>query len=620
MPGLSAIVHLDGNPVDARVLARCNAAAAHRGSPVVTLIAGSAAFAYLSQEKGPSPNLLGDGRVSVVLSGRLYGQRELAKATGANLDASDATLILAAYRRWGTDGIAHLDGDFAFVLHDAERNVAVCARDALGMHPLCYAFDGARLVAASEPRQVLAAGVPSDLCEESIAAYLAATRHLYGGPRTFYTNVYRVEAGHFLEVDSRGARSKRYWQLDPARKIDEQTDEDMAAKVRDITFDAVRRRLPHSGPYSCALSGGFDSSAVAAVMRLALRERDGRDERLETFSFELRDLESDEPELIDAVSRELGTNHHHIYLDQDNVFAVLPEMLAASDEPTFDMGLLYLWRKKERAAQHGVRVMLSGLGGDELFVGQSHYFSDLLRGLRLVSLWSEVRGIYPIDRMKDTRTSLQKLLQYYVVGPLIPRSFKRFTRNIITGQSPVPPWIDRALARRVGLADRLNAGPERLYADAYRQDCFEVFTSSLVNTTLPLHESLGAAFGIETRFPLLDRRLVEYMFAAPREQKIRRGEVRLLQRRSMEGILPSVVLTRHVKKNLNPVLRRQQHGNFVVELKKLFSRGDLRCEQYLDRPYLDQSYQEFLAHGQDEAAVPLWYAMNLEAWLRGLND
>ena len=224
MPGLSAIVNLDGTPVDAKVLARCNAAAAHRGSPVATHISGPTAFAYLSREKGPSPNLLSGGlygRVSIVLSGRLYGQRQLAEATGANASDSDAVLILSAYRRWGAGGVSRLDGDFAFVLHDAERNVAVCARDALGMHPLCYAFDGKRLVAASEPRQVLAAGVPSEVCEESIAAYLAATRHLYGGPRTFYKNVNRVEPGHLLEVDSRGARSKQYWQLDPNRKIDE---------------------------------------------------------------------------------------------------------------------------------------------------------------------------------------------------------------------------------------------------------------------------------------------------------------------------------------------------------------------------------------------------------------
>jgi asparagine synthase (glutamine-hydrolysing) len=241
-----------------------------------------------------------------------------------------------------------------------------------------------------------------------------------------------------------------------------------------------------------------------------------------------------------------------------------------------------------------------------------------MKRLRLVSLWHEVRGVYPVDRTKDIRTSLRKIVQFYVVGPLVPRSVKRLARRAVTGQDPVPAWIDRSLAERTGLADRINAGPEQLYADAYRQDCFEVFTSSLVNTTLPLHESLGAAFGIETRFPLLDRRLVEYMFAAPREQKIRRGEVRLLQRRAMKGLLPEVVLTRHVKKNLNPVLKRQQHGNFVVELKKLFSGGPLRCEQYIDRGYLHESYRRYQANGGgDKTTLVLWYAMNLEAWLGG---
>jgi asparagine synthase (glutamine-hydrolysing) len=284
------------------------------------------------------------------------------------------------------------------------------------------------------------------------------------------------------------------------------------------------------------------------------------------------------------------------------------------------MGLLYLWRKKECAARHGVRVMLSGLGGDELFVGQFHYFSDLLRKLQLRSLWAEVRGVYPVDRSRGRRTSLKKLLHYYVLGPLIPRPTKLLARRALLGQGLVPPWIDRSLAQRVELADRIRAGPERVYSDAYRQDCFEQFTSSLIHVTLPLHETLGAAFGIETRFPLLDRRLVEYMFAAPREQKIRRGEVRLLQRRAMKGILPEIVLTRHLKKNINPVLRRQQQQNFVVELKKLFSGGALRCEAYLDRSYLHRSYQQVLANnGGDYALRALWYAMNLEGWLEGLD-
>ena len=622
MSGLSAIVQLDGLPVDSRLLDSCNAAAAHRGLPVAIHSQGPTAFAYLSQEELPASHVRAcgsDDGLSIVVSGRLYGQRELKMAIGEAHLPGDAALILAAYRRWGADCLTRLDGDFAFVLHDLQRSVVLCARDAFGMHPLCYAVDGRRLIAASEPRQILAAGLSAQPSEEAIARYLAMTRHLYGGPRSFYRDIYRVEPGHLVQIDKTGARSRRYWQLDPNRQLDERTDEAMAERVRELLTDAVRRRIPDSGPYACALTGGFDSSSVAALLRLATRGTDGEGEPLETFSFELRDLESDEPELIDAVSRELRTNHHHIYLDQDNVFAVLPQMLSACDEPTFDMGLLYLWRKKECAAQRGVRVMLSGLGGDELFAGQFHYLADLVRRWQLRTLWSEVRGIYPVDQSRNQRTSLEKLLRYYALGPLIPRNVKRLAKKVMTRERLVPPWIDRSLAERTGLADRIAAGPEQLYADAYRQDCFEAFKSLLVDVTLPLHEALGAAFGIDTRFPLLDRRLVEYMFAAPREQKIRRGQVRVLQRRAMKGILPEVVLTRHVKKNLNPVLRRQQYGNFVAEARKLFSGGSLRCEAYLDRAHLHRSYGQLLQNrGGDRAAIPLWYALNLERWLEGL--
>jgi asparagine synthase (glutamine-hydrolysing) len=619
--GLSVIINWNGAPADCGLFDRCNQAAAHRGVPAATHVAGAVAMSSLAPAGGASRPALAldpEAGLALVLVGRIYDRQQLATDLGENGVHDDAALILAAWKRWGSDCLTRLDGDFAFVLHDARRNTVIGARDAFGMHPLCYFFDARRVIAASEPRQVLAAGVPARPCEESIAAYVASARHLYGGPRSFYEDVYRVEPGHFVEIQAAGARSTRYWQLDPDRQLAERNDEDMAARVRELMIDSVRRRMPDAGPYACAVSGGFDSSTVAALLGRAVGSGNGGP-ALETFSFELRDLESDEPELIEAVVRDLGTNHHHIYLDEDNVFSVLPQMLAACDEPTFDMGLLYLWRKKEFAARQGVRVMLSGLGGDELFVGQFHFLSDLLRSLRLPTLWKELRGVYPVDRYKGQRTSLAKLLRAYVVGPLIPRPTKRLARRLLLGQGTVPPWIAPSLAQRVALADRIEEGPERLYDDAYRQDCHEVFKSSLLAVTLPLHESLGAAFGIETRFPLLDRRLVEYLFAAPREQKIRFGEVRGIQRRAMRGLLPDAVLTRHVKKSLNPVLRRQQQQNFVVELEKLFSRSELRCEQYLDADYLRASYQAFHAGGgTNDAALALWHAMNLEQWLRGL--
>ncbi|MEQ8660394.1 MAG: asparagine synthase-related protein [Gammaproteobacteria bacterium] len=620
MAGLSAIIQLDGAPADGAVLARMNATVAHRGAVAVSHVEGASALAVLDHLTPATPRLHVDRAgppLGIAFVGHLYARAALAATLGCAAD-SDAALVIAAYRRWGEDCLARLDGDFACVIHDEQARRVLCARDALGMHPLCYALDGARLLVASEPRQVVAAGIAAAACEESIAAYMATTRHLYGGAQTFYRGIRRVEPGHHVSVDANGARARRYWQLDPTARIEERTDADMAARVRELLVDAVARRVPAHGPFACALSGGFDSATVAALFQPAIRARHGA-APLETFSFELRDLEADEPDLIDAVSADLGTNHHHIYLDRDNVFSVLPEMLAACDEPTFDMGLLYLWRKKETAARIGVRVMLSGLGGDELFVGQYHFLADLLRRLRLFDLWAELKGIYPVDRYTLRPTTLRWVLQAYVLGPLIPRAVKQLGRRLALGEQLVPPWIDAGLARRTDLVARIKAGPQRLYPDAYRQDCYEVFKSSLLDVTLPVHEALGAAFGMETRFPLLDRRLVEYLFAAPREQKIHRGEVRGIQRRAMHGLLPEAVLTRHVKKNINPVLRRQQYQNFVAATRTLLAADELRCTRYLDADFLRRTGRDFLAHGGDASApLVLWYAMNLEHWLHGV--
>jgi len=616
--GLIAAIAFDGAPVAVGAVQAAADVARHRGEPLETFAEGNLAVTALGHPPIAGTRIAradATDPATLVLAGHLYDADDLARSLSLPGDTPHALLLRAAYRRYGPEALPRVDGDFAFVLFDPSRALALLARDAFGMHALTYGCDGRRLVAASEARQVVAAGFDAAPSELAISAYLSKTRHLYGGAQTFYRDVRRVEPGHYVEVSAAGVRATRYWQLDPDRTIPERTEADMAARVRTLMETAVERRVPSGGPYSCALSGGFDSSSVAALFGRAVGGGPNG-HALETFSFELNDLESDEPDLIDAVSNDLGTHHHHIYLDKDDVFAVLPDMVAACDEPTFDMGLLYLWRKKEYASRQGVRVMLSGLGGDELFVGQFHFLADLLRAGRLRELWSELRGIYPVDRYTGRRTSLSMLMRAYVLGPLVPRPVKRLGRRIVLGERIVPPWVDRGLAARTDLEARIVAGPERVYRDGYRQDCAEVFRSQLIDVTVPIHEALGQAFGMETRFPLIDRPLVEYMFAVPRNQKIRGGEVRGIQRRAMAGLLPEVVLTRHIKKNINPVLKRQQYDNFLRATEGLMRSSELAAEAYIDADYLRRTATEFLAgRGRDDAALVLWYAMNLEQWL-----
>ena len=241
----------------------------------------------------------------------------------------------------------------------------------------------------------------------------------------------------------------------------------------------------------------------------------------------------------------------------------------------------------------------------------------MLRSGRLATLWREARALYPIDPSSRKRTTRRKLLIDYTLAPLLPRAVKQRARRLFRGERLVPPWVEPGFARRVGLAERVRRRPPRRFRDAYRQYCSEDFEQILMDVTLPIHEALGSRFGVDTRFPLLDRRLVECLFAVPREEKVREGQTRLLQRRAMRGILPEVVEREHVKKNIHPVLRRQQQAHFAKALDELFSQPRLLCEPYLDGRYLRDLHRRFVSGTADpDIENVLWHGLNLESWLQ----
>ena len=620
MGGISAAFRAGGEPLDSSKLERLEAAIHHRGQSSSTWCEGSAGLAHRRARHSlpdSQPAVHTESGLHLVLAGRIYNQAEVeSKLMAAGVAAASRNqteTILAAYALWGEGFAEHLDGEYSLALYDEKRQGMLCVLDAVGTKPLYYAFDGRELLVGSEQKQLLAAGVSSDPNEEVVANYLSLSSTLVGGPGTFYRDVRRIEPGQWIWVDADGVRSGFHWQLDPNHKIAETTLESMAEHVRALLLDSVRRRVPPQGPYACALSGGFDSSSVAALYRLILDER-ATDEDLLTFSFELRSDDADEPEIIRAVSHDVKSQHHSVFLDKENVFDVLPNMLDAGDEPTRDIGLLLLWKKKARARSLGVDVILSGLGGDELFLGRLQYLADLFRSGRFPTLWREINSFIPIDRSTGKKTSLRHLITSYMVAPLMPRTAKNFFRRHVTRNDPVGPWMQREFAERSGLVDRLWSESPRTYPDHYRHYCHDVMRYDVQSLTFPIHDSLNGQFAIDTRFPILDKRMVEYCFAVPREQKISMGHSRILQRAAMKGILPPVVLEEHIKKNFHPTLERQQRASFQHELDGVLSKKTHLSSAYIDWDHIRSKQVEYMAGGWYQ----LWYAINVERWLEHL--
>ncbi len=572
-----------------------------------------------SVSDGGQPLADATGRYWIACSGRVFNAEELAgelRDRGALREPSPSILsvMLAAYLTWGIDAFARFNGAFACAIADLEDETLVLARDHVGIKPLFYSAGRAAVLFASEVKAILAhAGVERNVDETGVANYLSCNRYLLLSERTFYRGIARLLPGHALVVTRDRADARPYWSIDPSRRRDGSSLEEAAERTRELLVDAVRIRIPEGDRVGAASSGGFDSSAVVCILSHLLREN-GSKTKVHTFSFDFGSDAADEPHLVDAVARHTGATHHPMRVLTPDFLDETDELIAANDGPTLEDSVLLLWKKKKNAREHGVDVILSGLGGDELFMGRMNYLADLLRGFRWPELYREIRSIHPVNPNTGLRTSLRKLLRAYVLAPLEPGWMKNARRRRIANPFP-PPWLSPSLARRTGVGARLVDPPRPRFATVFDSDCFDVFHYELLGGAVPYHDVAGSRWSIDTRFPLLDVRLVELMFTMPREWKIRRGEVRALQKKAVGPFLPREIVEQHKKKDFHPVLNAFLRDAYARELLPLLDARERISDDYVDWAAVRRYHDGFVS-GRIGNPYPLWVVSNLERWLR----
>ncbi len=622
MAAIAGVFCRNGAPVSKTFIQTQSKLLAHRGPGGESIwVDGPVGFAHrcrrsLAQDNHPQqPVRDRTGRYLIVCSGTVYNYIELSEDLDLDLNGIQAAeVLLNVFTRWGIEGFARCNGAFACAIWDAEERRLVLVRDPLGLHPIVYWLLSDLLVFATEPKGVIHHPAYSKEPDEiMIADYLSFNRYRFQNGRTFYKNVSTLLPGRALVVTPDHATTTRYWQLDPHKHVEYGSDEECVSAVRALMLDAVRLRLPASNKFGAALSGGFDSSSVVSMMgEINRNERDGK-ASIDTFSFEFGSDDADEPEMIDTVASSVGVCHHSANVLTPDFFDDMEEMLRINDGPVIESATLLLLKKKRKVHEVGIDVFLSGLGGDELFMGRLNYFSDLLRSGRWRSLWRELRGAYPYDYSTGKRVTLEFILRAYILAPLEPRWLKSF-RKVQVSRSFPPPWINRSLAERAGLAGFLPRPEPPFFPSKYMQDCYEVFYYELLGAAVPYNDGTSAHFAIDTRFPMLDLRLVETLFALPRRWKISRGRVRNLQRRAMEPFVPRKVLADHLKKDFHPALDRYLRQLYPKMLGPLFEAKSRRSAEYVNWEAVRDSYDAYLA-GKAKPN-PLWAALNLEYWLR----
>ena len=592
----------------------------HRGPDASgVVIRGRAGLAHnrlsiIDLGRGQQP--MADGATWISYNGELYNFRELRKqleTKGCHFATdSDTEVVLKAYRVYGEDCVRELRGMFAFAIWDRKRQKLLLARDRLGIKPLYYAERAGELLFASEIKGVLAAGgIRAELSPAVLPEFLA-TRYV-SGSETFFHGVSKLLPGHILTwTPEQGLRHCRYWHL-PEKVSDPKVPfEEHVREVRSRLEDAVRSHLMSDVPLGLFLSGGLDSSALAGLMAPMVKDP------IQSFSVGFAEHGFNELSYARQVAKSVGAQHRDIQLTADDYFRLLPRMVWHEDEPVAFTSSVCLYAVSELAKRH-VKVVLTGEGADELFLGYNKY---------RVTAWNERLGRpYWATVPKNLRDGISRLVQRF------PRKLRRYAERSFLGPTPGVRGLfyenfavfPEALQQRLlgdGIPRRDPYAESLRHYDQAPGGSLERMSHADMQTymveLLMKQDQMSMAASLESRVPFLDHRFVEYVAAMPAKHKLHGWETKAVLRAAVKDVIPKEILTRS-KMGFPVPFGRWLRGSYSPLLDDLVLGERTRARGLFQPTYLQHLVDEHRSGSWDHGER-LWQLVNLELWQRMFLD
>lgn len=518
------------------------------GYPVVL---GHRRLAIIDPDHGKQPMSTGDFTTTLVFNGAIYNYLELRReliAKGHPIQSySDTEVLLHAYREWGEHCIKRLRGMFAFAIWDKKEKKLFCARDRVGIKPFYYHFDGKQLVFGSEIKALLVAGVDVSSDLAGLQDYL--TLQFCLDDRTLFKGIQRLEPAHVLIANLGGQKDieitvRRYW--DVQYDIDTEHDESyFVDNLSSLLEDAIQIHLRSDVALGAHLSGGLDSSTIVCM---AAKMLEGIQIKTFTGAFSLGP-QFDETSYAKRVSEFSGTDYHEVYIPIDGFAGTLEDLVYYLDEPVAGPGSIPQYYVSKLAAKH-VKVVLGGQGGDELFIGYARYLVAYLEkclGGAIFQTANLQKYAVSLESIIPNLPMLQgyvPMLQSFLGEGLFQSQDERYFR-----------LIDRSEGTR-NLFDGEVFSSGHSTFKSFQQIFNRAGLNSLINqmTYFDLRGSLPAllhvedrtsmATSLESRVPLLDHRIVEFMARIPPNVKFASGRVKHLFKEAIKNIVPKEIENR----------------------------------------------------------------------------
>ncbi len=559
-----------------------------------------------------------DGSIQIVFNGEIYNYpalRERLLALGHRFRThSDTETIVHAYEEWGESFLEELNGMFAFALWDRNRRRLLLARDRAGIKPLYYARSKSALVFASELKALLAhPEIERELDLESFGHYLSL--EYVPTPRAILRGVRKLRPGHLLLADGESVLESRYWdfEVECSESMGIREPHRHAHDFSELLQQTVAAEMVSDVPVGVLLSGGLDSSAVAAMMT---RSASGP---VESFSVGFEESSFDESSHARRVAAHLGTRHHETVLSPAMLLELIPKMAAHLDEPFADPSVMPTYLVS-RFARQRVKVALGGDGGDEMLAGYS-----TLQAHRVAPLYNR----------------LPALIRERLIEPLaglLPVSHSDFSLDFKVNRFLRGSGRDTATQHQMWLGSFYGAQKRSILAPEIRERVDSVPTAGFVNDTmsecaadlrlnrvlyqdmklyleggiLPKVDRASMAVSLETRVPLLNRDIMSFLAATPISLKLRGFTRKWLLREAMKGILPEDILKRP-KKGFGIPIARWFAGELQEMARDYFSTERLRRQGLFDPVAVGQLFQDHLDCRRNNHKM-LWTLLMFQLW------
>ena len=564
-------------------------------------------------ETGHQPMCDSEKRYWITYNGEIYNYKELRdelKQKGHRfISESDTEVIIYAYKEWGAKCLQRFNGMWAFVIYDSQEKILFGARDRFGVKPFYYFHDKNYFAFASEQKALVCLPFIKKEINPAAVFDFFVSSELENEPQGFFRNVFELTPASYFKLETLTGilQIENYYSLDFNSEFaayDENQFRNYCEVVREKLIQSVSYRLRSDVPVGICLSGGIDSSAIAGIIRYLLSQHVQLNigERLKTFTASFKEKQFDESDFAESAAQFTGAIRNRTFPDTDSLLKNLKDLVYSQDIPLWSTSTFAQHSVMKLAKENGIKVVLDGQGGDELFAGYRNYYPFYWRELLAHGKYHDF-----FKEINSASGNINLLARAILKNKVINNIPAQLRGSIYKSRNPKLNYLNSDFFR-ANQSRMIKESEPRTLNEALRED----FISKRLKIFLKCEDRCSMWHSVESRVPFTDdHELTEFVFSIPGAYKIRNGVNKVLLREAMKVFLPEKIYSRKDKMGFTT-----PHNSWICQMKdELRPMFTEKISGYINIKKLEKDYDNFFSPAGDKEDPMVFKFITFAKWV-----